>query len=110
MGMNQCKWNTNYFKGSNPENWHTEIPNFYEIIYPELWDSIDLVYQLKNGAVKYDLILYPGADPSEIKFRIDGANKLSINSNGDLVLGNEYCNIHDTRPVAFYQDNPKEQL
>ncbi len=103
-GRDQCTWNTNYFKGSDPEKWYTEVPNYKEIVYPELWDGIDLVYRLKEGSIKYDLIVHPGADPSDIRIRIDGANGLSINLQGDLVIGTDYWDIIDSGLISYYGD------
>ncbi len=103
-GRDQCTWNTNYFKGSDPEKWYTEVPNYKEIVYPELWDGIDLVYRLKEGSIKYDLIIHPGADPSDIRIRIDGANGLSINLQRDLVIGTEYWDIIDSGLISYYGD------
>jgi len=103
IGREGCSWNTNYLKGSGPDNWFTEVPNFYEVIYLDLWDGIDLVYRLKDGNPKYDLIVSPGADPGDIRFRIEGHESLSIDSHGDLVIGTGYCDILDTGLFA-YQD------
>ncbi len=109
-GRDQCTWNTNYFKGSDPEKWYTKVPNYEEVIYPDLWEGIDLVYRLKDGAIKYDLIVHPGADPSDIRIRIDGADSLSINSQGDLVIGTEYWDILDSGLVSFYGDGSGEPI
>ncbi|MGA1872395.1 MAG: SBBP repeat-containing protein, partial [Thermoplasmatota archaeon] len=109
-GRDRCTWNTNYFKGDDPAKWYTEVPNYKEIIYPELWDGIDLVYTLKDGSIKYDLIVHPGADPSDIHIRIDGANSLTINAQGDLVIGTEYWDILDSGLVSYYGDVSIERI
>ncbi len=109
-GRDQCTWNTNYFKGNDPEKWYTDVPNYKEIVYPELWDGIDLVYRLKEGSIKYDLIVHPGADPSDIRIQIDGANGLSINPQGDLVIGTEYWDILDSGLVSYYGDGLGEPI
>ena len=109
-GRDPCAWNTNYFKGNNPEKWYTDVPNYKEIVYPELWDGIDLVYRLKEGSIKYDLIVHPGADPSNIRIQIDGTNGLSINSQGDLVIGTEYRDILDSGLISHYGDGGGEQI
>ncbi len=109
-GRDQCTWNTNYFKGSDPEKWYTEVPNYKEIVYPELWNGIDLVYRLKEGSIKYDLIIHPGADPSDIRIQVDGANGLSINPQGDLVIGTEYWDIIDSGLISHYGDGLGELI
>ena len=109
-GRNQCSWNTNYFKGSDPESWHTEIPNYKEIIYPDLWEGIDLVYRLTDGMIKYDIIIHPGADPYDIQIKIEGAKDLSISQQGDLVIGTEYWDIVDQGLFTYYQDVSHEPI
>ena len=103
-GRDQCSWNTNYFKGNDSEKWYTDVPNYMEIVYPELWDGIDLVYRLKEGSIKYDLIVHPGADPTDILIQINGANDLSVNPQGDLVINTEYWDILDSGLVSYYGD------
>ncbi len=104
VGRERCNWNTNYFKGSDQEKWYTEVPNYLEVIYPDLWDGIDLVYRLKDGSIKYDLIVHPDADLSDIRIQIDGANDLSINPQGDLVIRTKYWDILDSGLVSYYED------
>jgi hypothetical protein len=103
-GSERCGWNNNYFRGSDPEGWHTDVPNYREIVYRELWDGIDLVYRLKDGNVKYDLILNPGADPDDIRFKVFGHESLSISRSGDLVFGTDYWDIFDSGLYAYQGD------
>ncbi|MCK5773158.1 MAG: SBBP repeat-containing protein, partial [Thermoplasmata archaeon] len=104
-GRGKCSWNTNYFKGSDPDHWYTDIPNYNEIVFPEVWDGIDIVYRLKDGNVKYDIVLSPEADPGLIQFRIEGNTDIVIDESGDLVIGTEYRDILDSGLIAFYGDS-----
>jgi len=109
-GNERCSWNNNYFKGSDPEKWFTDVPNYKKIVYKEVWEGIDIVYRLKDGNVKYDIVIAPGSDPSDIQFQIDGCNKLSFNDNGDLVIGSNYGQIIDSGLIAYYEDNKHEKI
>jgi len=104
VGMERCSWNTNYFKGNDPEKWYTEVPNYLEVWYPNLWDNIDLVYRQNEKGMKYDLILRPGADPGDLQIRIEGQDSLSISEKGDLLIGTMYWDIVDQRLFTYYQD------
>ncbi|MCU0799533.1 MAG: SBBP repeat-containing protein, partial [Candidatus Thermoplasmatota archaeon] len=110
VGRERCSWNTNYFKGNDPEKWYAEVPSFGEVIYPEIWDGIDIVYRQNEEGIKYDIIVHPGADPENIRIRIDGATHLSINQNRDLVIGTEYLDIIDGGLYSYYLDGFNDKI
>ena len=84
---------SNYIRGDNPKNWHTNIPTFSRVRYANPYHGIDLMYHGNQGRLEFDFIVQPGASPSQIAFEIDSSaqrtsasHPLSIDSNGDLVL------------------------
>lgn len=105
FGREQLSWRSNFLFGNDSTNWHTQVSNFREIVYPNLWNGIDLIYKLMDGSIKYDLIVHPGADPSDIAFILEGHSDLSINNREDLIIGSGYMDIVDSDLVAYYQDD-----
>ena len=84
---------SNYFLGNDPAQWHTSVPNFARVRYNGVYPGIDLIYYGKDGNLEYDWIVSPGADPSRIRVVFDGADRLRIDKQGDLVIragGSEY--------------------
>ncbi len=57
---------------------------FSKVIYPDLWDGIDLGYTISNGAPKYEFIVHPGGDPDDIRIRIIGHDTLT--TSGDNLI------------------------
>ena len=55
-----------YFKGK-PEDWKTGLPTYRRIVYPELWDGIDLVYCGSVNKLKYEFVVKLGADAKQIR-------------------------------------------
>jgi hypothetical protein len=104
IGENACSHYHNYFIGNDHEKWASFVPNYKKVRYEEIWDNIDLVYYFNEEGLKYDLIIHPGADPYDIRIQIDGANDLSINLHGELVIGTDYCDILDGGLYTYYQD------
>ncbi len=100
-GKSRCGWNSNYFLGNDENGWRTNVPNFEEVIYEDLWNGIDLIYRLKDGSIKYDLVIDAGADPEQICFGISGHESLDISPNGDLLIGTEMGMVMDKGLVAF---------
>lgn len=100
-GKSRCGWNSNYFLGNDENGWRTNVPNFEEVIYEDLWNGIDLIYRLKDGSIKYDLVVDAGADPEQICFGISGHESLDLNLNGDLLIGTEMGMVIDRGLIAF---------
>src|ERR1700722_13801248 len=98
---------SNYFVGNDPNRWRTSVPNFEKIRYVAIYPGIDLVYYGREGNVEYDWILSPGADSRRIRMVFEGADRLRIDRNGDLVIKvgkNEY---RHRKPVAYQEAGSK---
>ena len=54
----------------------------YEQVYP----GIDLFFYGNEGQLEHDFVVAPGADPGDIRLAFEGAEKLEVNPNGDLVV------------------------
>ena len=85
-GADQLPGIVNYFIGNDPDHWHTKIPTYKKVQYDNLYDGIDLVYYGNQGQLEYDLVVEPGADPSQIQLAFEGTDTLKVNEAGDLVL------------------------
>jgi hypothetical protein len=95
----------NYFIGSDPKDWHTDIPSYARVKYTGVYPGVDLIYYGNHGRLEYDFVLAPGVAPSAIKMNLEGANKLRINSNGDLVVSVSGAEIKLQKPVVYQQVN-----
>lgn len=96
---------TNYFIGSDPKNWHTDIPAYAQVKYTGVYPGVDLVFYGNQGRLEYDFILAPGAEPSAIKMNLEGADHLKVNSLGDLVLSVSGGEVTLQKPVVYQQVN-----
>jgi len=91
-----------YFKG--PErNWKTGLPTFRTVVYEELWPGVDLVYRSSVGALKYEFLVKPGADPALIRLRYRGATAVEITDAGAFKLTTPAGGFEDARPVAWQE-------
>lgn len=77
---------THYFFGADPRNWRPNVARFGKIRIHELYPGVDLVFYGSAGTLEYDFVVHPGADPSSIEFQIRGAEDVSIDAAGDLVV------------------------
>ena len=76
---------SNYFIGKAPQNWHTDIPQYAQVKASGIYNGIDMVFHGDRGALEYDFVVAPGADPKQIELQFDGASGLHLDK-GDLVL------------------------
>src|SRR6266851_6054794 len=84
-GLEELPGKASYFLGNKPENWHVGVPTFAKVKYHQVYPGIDLVYYGNQRQLEYDFIVAPRADAKRIALKIDGAEQLEVNSQGDLV-------------------------
>jgi hypothetical protein len=91
-----------YFKGK-PEDWKTGLPASSKIVYRGLWPGIDLLYYGTMDRMKYEFIVYPGADPSRIKLAYRGAESVTLTDEGRLAIATPVGGFEDDVPVAWQE-------
>jgi len=85
-GLGELTGHSNYFIGRDPKRWRTGIPTFSGVRMASVYPGVDLVYRGAQGRLEYDLELAPNADPSRIRFQIDGARSLALDADRNLVI------------------------
>ncbi len=73
---------TNYFIGKT----YSSVAAYARLHRLGVYPGIDLVYYGHGSEIEYDFEIAPGADPSRIRMRLDGADAVSLNERGDVVL------------------------
>ncbi len=89
-----------YIVGNDPANWHTGIRNYYRARYNDLYEGIDLLFYSNNSHIKYDYVVYPGADPGSIAFSIEGADSVYINEK-ELIAELSFTRLIEKQPYAY---------
>ncbi|MCA1752755.1 MAG: gliding motility-associated C-terminal domain-containing protein [Flavobacteriales bacterium] len=93
----------NYFLGNDRTRWSTDVYGYESIAFRNVKPGIDLRYDLKNGSIKYEFIVAPEADPSEITVEIQGAESLRI-EDGALIAETSVGPLRELPPFAFQRD------
>ncbi len=73
-----------YYSGSDQSQWVQHAAHYQSLQLQELYPGIALLLSTENGKPRYDFACAPGADPAEIRMRIDGADALSVDKDGSL--------------------------
>jgi Beta-propeller repeat len=92
---------SNYFVGSDPSKWHSNIANYAAVRYAQVYPGIDWVVYGNPRQLEYDFVVAPRSDPRQIALRIDGAQSLSLDDNGDLLVKVRDVTLRQLKPVVY---------
>jgi len=104
-GLEVLSGKSNYFTGSDPKHWRTNITNYAKVRYENIYPDISLIYYGNHRQLEYDFVLSPGADPQQIKLSFDGARKVSIAENGELVVQTASGEVRQHKPSIYQEVN-----
>ena len=100
----------NYFIGNDPNKWAGHVGLFRQIDYYNLYEGIDLKYYGTGGSIKYDLLVSPNADASQIVLEYEGANAVSL-ENGKLHIATSVNTVIENSPYAYqYIDGQLQEV
>lgn len=100
-GEGELPGRVNYFLGGDAAGWRAGASLFARVRVTDLYPGINLVHYGNQQHLEYDFEVAPGADPSVIAIRIEGADRILINPGGDLVLTLGDDEIRQPRPVVY---------
>jgi Bacterial Ig-like domain (group 3)/Chitobiase/beta-hexosaminidase C-terminal domain/Beta-propeller repeat len=100
-GQDPLPGTVNYFVGNDPAQWHTGIPTFERVRYTRVYPGVNLVYYGNRQRLEFDFELAPGADASLIRLQFDGARKLKLDQDGNLVIAAANGSIIFHKPVVY---------
>ena len=87
IGSDELPGKSNYFLGSDPKKWRTNVPSYGQVKYEGVYPGVDLVYYGNQRQLEYDFVVEPGANPNQIKLSFAGADGMRVDAaSGDLVL------------------------
>jgi hypothetical protein len=100
---------TSYFSGTNPKQWHTQIPQFAKVIYRHAYPGIDVVFEIRNGRLEYDFLIAPHADPKVIRVNVEGGTPHRTGTGDVLVRFGKHNDFTLKKPDA-YQPGHENQV
>ena len=88
---------TNYFLGNS----YTSVAAYARLRRTAIYPGIDVVYYGNGGEMEYDFEIAPGADPSRIRIKFEGADAVTLNDRGDVVLTLGGGELVQRAPVVY---------
>jgi hypothetical protein len=104
-GLDELTSRTNYFSGSDPAQWHTDIPSYARVRYAQVYPGIDMIYYGSQRQLEYDFVVAPGSDANVIQIAFKGIEDAEINPMGDLLLRTTQGDLQLSKPIAYQESN-----
>ncbi|MDH7515326.1 MAG: SBBP repeat-containing protein, partial [Bacteroidota bacterium] len=74
---------------------------FTRIAYRNVYEGIDIVFSTESGRLKYDIVVSPWAEPSEVSMRYSGVTAVFLDGWGNLSVETPFGVLRELAPVAF---------
>ena len=117
-GLDELPGKSNYFVGSDPKKWRTDVPSYAKVKYEGVYPGVDLIYYGSQRQLEYDFVVAPGADPKAIALEIETGKskietrssklenrnpKLAVEASGDLVIETDAGEVRFHKPVVYQE-------
>jgi hypothetical protein len=102
-GLEELPGKANYFIGNDSAKWRTNVPTYARVRYHDLYPGIDLIYYGNQRQLEHDFVVNPGADPNRIMLDVQGAARVEVDTQGDLVLQTAVGQIRHRKPVIYQE-------
>ncbi len=108
-GLDKTLAVSNYFAGRDSATWRTNVPSYTKIRYGQIYPGVDMVYYGNRRNLEYDFIVAPGANPAQIRVTFEGAEKIELDAEGDVVLHTPAGEVRQRKPAAYQEVNGARQ-
>ena len=86
-----------------------DVFRYGKITIKEVYPGIDWVfYNSDRGGMKYDFVLHPGADPTQIKLLYEGDAPPELLNDGSLRIKTTLGTLSEASPFSYQASNKKE--
>jgi gliding motility-associated-like protein len=97
----------NYFIGNDRDHWAGNVPLYKKVTWNNIYEGIDAVVYSREQSLKYDFVVKPGADPSQITLAFEGV-KPELMKDGSLRIHTSVNTITEQAPYVYQIINGKE--
>lgn len=99
----------NYYRGADAGQWRTDIPTFARVRYQGVYPGVDVVVYGNRRRLEYDFVVAPGADPDRIRVRVEGADSLTLDAAGDLLIRRGSRTVVQHAPVIYQERDGRRE-
>lgn len=100
-GFNPQPSENNYFLGNNAAMWRSHVPIYDAVHYDGIYPGIDFEIYGGSKALKYNVIVHPGGDASQVVFEYEGADGVEVTSSGLLRIRTSVRDVVEMKPYVY---------
>lgn len=93
----------NYYIGTDQKKWASGVPLYARLQARDVYRGIDLAFWNTQKTLEFDFLVNPGSNPDRIRVAFEGAQRIQIDSSGDLLLQCPAGSLRFHRPVAYQE-------
>ena len=108
-GLDKLPGKSNYFIGNDKKEWRTNVSQYAKVRYEGVYPGVDVVYYGNQRQLEYDFVVAPGANSRAIRLNFEGASRLRIDENGDLLLTAGNGEVRQHKPVMYQEADGRRQ-
>jgi hypothetical protein len=100
VGVDQAELKQDFFVGDE-STFRRGVRSFAEVYSQNIYRNIHVRHYRAQQGLRYDFVVSPGGDPRQIAINVNGADSVSTDSNGRLVIGTSVGEIIQTDLYAY---------
>lgn len=97
----------NYLIGNDPSQHATNVGLYKEASIKDVYEGIDMRYLFQSGTMRYDFIVAPYGNPSQINFTLEGSEVEWQNEKGELMFSTRFGEVAMAQ-LKVYEEGGKE--
>lgn len=90
----------NFYLGSDKQKWRSGAKNYHQVFLRNLYNGIDYELITAVGGLKYNFHIKPNADPSQIKLRYQGVDRIRLKEE-TLFIELSVNGVTEQKPYAY---------
>lgn len=104
MGVDQLPGYNNYYLGNDASRWRSRVGCFASARYNDLYPGVDLEIYGGSKALKYNFIVAAGADARQVVLEYEGAEEVSVNREGNLIVRTSVRDVVEMKPYVYQKE------
>ena len=103
IGLDPLPGVSNHFSGRDARRWRTGVRGYGRIQYRDVYPGVNVVYYGNQEQLEYDFVVDPGASYRRIGLTFEGADRVGIDADGNLILSTAAGDLVHRRPIIYQQ-------
>ena len=99
----------NYFIGNDESRWKSNVKSYAQTTLNDFYPGIDFLLDGTSNQLKYSFKVKPGIESSQIKWQVEGANRVYIEEN-QVHIETDLGEIVEDKPIAWTLKDGKKKF